>query len=120
MDGAEFTSFLSEAFRILVAFSVDGAVHFICMDWRHVEELLAASRAAYDELKNLCVWVKDNGGPGSLYRSPHELLFVFKHGRRGPRHTVQLGRFRRNRGNVWHYPRAHSIGRGGGDGNLPA
>src|ERR1700731_4279288 len=60
MDGAEFTSFLSEAFRNLVAFSVDGALHFICMDWRHVEELLAASRSAYDELKNLRVWVKEN------------------------------------------------------------
>ena len=120
MDGAEFTSFLSEAFRNLVAFSVDGAVHFICMDWRHVEELLAASRAAYDELKNLCVWVKDNGGMGSLYRSQHELVFVFKHGRQGHRNNVQLGRFGRNRSNVWHYPGANSFARGGGEGNLLA
>ena len=120
MDGAEFTSFLSEAFRNLVAFSVDGALHFICMDWRHVEELLAASRAAYDELKNLCVWVKDNGGMGSLYRSQHELVFVFKHGRNGHHNNVQLGRFGRNRSNVWHYPGANSFARCGGEGNLLA
>ena len=120
MDGAEFTSFLSEAFRNLVAFSVDGVLHFICMDWRHVEELLAASRAAYDELKNLCVWVKDNGGMGSLYRSQHELVFVFKHGRNGHRNNVQLGRFGRNRSNVWHYPGANSFARCGDEGNLLA
>ena len=83
MDSTEFTSFLSEAFRNLAAFSVDGSIHFVCMDWRHVEELLAAGRAAYGELKNLCVWVKDNAGMGSLYRSQHELVFVFKHGRNG-------------------------------------
>jgi hypothetical protein len=58
MDGAEFTAFLAGAFRNLAAFSVDGSLHYICMDWRHVEELLAAGRAAYGELKNLCVWVK--------------------------------------------------------------
>ena len=67
-------AFLAGAFRNLAAFSIDGSLHFICMDWRHVEELLAAGRAAYDELKNLCVWVKDNGGMGSLYRSQHELV----------------------------------------------
>jgi DNA modification methylase len=120
MDGAEFAGFLSEAFRNLVAFSVDGALHFICMDWRHVEELLAAGRAAYDELKNLCVWVKDNGGMGSLYRSQHELVFVFKHGRNGHRNNVQLGRFGRNRSNVWHYPGANSFSRCGDEGNLLA
>src|SRR5438045_8584327 len=90
------------------------------MDWRHVEELLAASRAAYDELKNLCVWVKDNGGMGSLYRSQHELVFVFKHGRQGHRNNIQLGQFGRNRSNVWHYPGANSFARGGEEGNLLA
>ena len=120
MDGAEFTSFLGKAFRNLAASSVDGALHFICMDWRHVEELLAASRAAYDELKNLCVWVKDNGGMGSLYRSQHELVFVFKHGRNEHCNNVQLGRFGRNRSNVWHYPGANSFSRCGDEGNLLA
>ena len=120
MDGAEFSAFLAGAFRNLAAFSVDGSLHFICMDWRHVEELLAAGRAAYDELKNLCVWVKDNGGMGSLYRSQHELVFVFKHGRNGHRNNVQLGRFGRNRSNVWHYPGANSFARRSEEGNLLA
>ena len=74
-----------------------------------MEELLAAGRAAYGELKNLCVWVKDNAGMGSFYRSQHELVFVFKHGRNGHRNNVQLGRFGRNRSNVWHYPGANSF-----------
>jgi DNA modification methylase len=120
MDGAEFGAFLADAFRNLAAFSIDGSLHFICMDWRHVEELLAAGRAAYDELKNLCVWVKDNGGMGSLYRSQHELVFVFKHGRNGHRNNVQLGQYGRNRSNVWHYPGANSFSRRGEEGNLLA
>ncbi len=90
------------------------------MDWRHVEELLAAGRAAYGELKNLCVWVKDNAGMGSLYRSQHELVFVFKHGRNGHRNNVQLGRFGRNRSNIWRYPGANSFARCGEEGNLSA
>ena len=72
MDGAEFTAFLRDAFANLAAFSVDGALHFVCMDWRHLDELLAASHATYGELKNLCVWIKDNGRMGALYRSQHE------------------------------------------------
>ena len=120
MNGAEFTAFLREAFCNLAAFSVDGSLHYICMDWRHVDELLAASRGTYGGPKNLCVWVKDNGGMGALYRSQHELVFVFKHGRYGHRNNVQLGRFGRNRSNVWHYPGANSFGRGGAEGNLLA
>ena len=108
------------AFRNLAAFSVDGSLHYICMDWRHLEELLAAGREAYGELKNLCVWVKDNAGMGSLYRSQHELVFVFKHGRDGHRNNVQLGQFGRNRSNVWHYPGANSFARCGEEGNLLA
>jgi DNA modification methylase len=120
MDRAEFTAFLGKTFRNLAAFSVDGAVHFICMDWRHAEELLGAGRGVYSELKNLCVWVKDNAGMGSLYRSQHELVFVFKHGRNGHRNNVQLGQFGRNRSNVWRYPGANSFARCGEEGNLSA
>jgi DNA modification methylase len=120
MDRAEFTAFLAKAFQNLAAFSVDGAVHFICMDWRHVEELLAAGREVYGELKNLCVWVKDNAGMGSLYRSQHELVFVFKHGLQGHRNNVQLGQFGRNRSNIWRYPGANSFARCGEEGNLSA
>ena len=120
MDRTEFTAFLGQAFRNLAAFSIDGSLHFICMDWRHVEELLAAGREVYGELKNLCVWVKDNAGMGSLYRSQHELVFVFKHGRNGHRNNVQLGQFGRNRSNVWRYPGANSFARCGEEGNLLA
>jgi DNA modification methylase len=120
MSKIEFTAFLGQAFRSLAAFSLDGSLHYICMDWRHLEELLAAGREAYSELKNLCVWVKDNGGMGSLYRSQHELVFVFKHGRSGHRNNVQLGQFGRNRSNIWRYPGANSFARGGEEGNLLA
>src|ERR1700731_946654 len=120
MDRPEFTAFLGEAFRNLASFSGDGALHFICMDWRHIEELMAAGHGVYGELKNLCVWVKDNGGMGSLYRSQHELVFVFKKGRDSHRNNVQLGQFGRNRSNVWRYPGANSFARCGEEGNLSA
>jgi DNA modification methylase len=120
MSKTEFTAFLAQACQNLVGFSADGSIHFICMDWRHVEELLGAAHDAYSGLENLCVWVKDNGGMGSLYRSRHELVFVFKNGRHGHRNNVQLGRFGRNRTNVWNYPGANSFSRCGGEGNLLA
>src|SRR5438132_12350344 len=81
MDEAQFTEFLTRALGYLARYSQDGSLHFVCMDWRHIGELLAAGKRAYTELKNLCVWTKDNAGMGSLYRSQHELVFVFKHGR---------------------------------------
>jgi DNA modification methylase len=90
------------------------------MDWRHLEELLIAGRDAYGELKNLCIWVKDNGGMGSFYRSKHELIFVFKQGRGSHRNNVQLGQFGRNRSNVWQYPGVNSFARSTAEGNLLA
>jgi hypothetical protein len=57
---------------------------------------------------------------GSLYRSQHELVFVFKHGRRGHRNNVQLGGFGRNRTNVWRYPGVNSFAGSGAKGNLLA
>jgi DNA modification methylase len=90
------------------------------MDWRHMEELMAAGRSVYSELINLCIWTKDNAGMGSLYRSQHELVFVFKRGRHGHRNNIQLGRFGRNRSNVWRYPGANSFARCGEEGNLLA
>jgi DNA modification methylase len=120
MDKAAFTAFLSQACRNLAAFSGDGSIHYLFMDWRHLEELLAAGYTAYCELANLCIWVKSNGGMGSLYRSQHELVFVFKSGRNGHRNNIQLGRFGRNRTNVWHYPGINSFARCGEEGNLLA
>ena len=120
MNRAEFTAFLGQALRNMAAFSAAGSLHYICMDWRHIEELLTAGAEAYGELKNLCVWVKDNAGMGSLYRSQHELVLVFKHRGAAHRNNVQLGQFGRNRSNVWHYPGVNSFARCGEEGNLSA
>jgi hypothetical protein len=120
MDEAEFTAFLAQAFRNLAACSNEGSLHYVCMDWRHLDEVLAAGRQVYGELKNVCVWVKDNAGMGSLYRSQHEFVLVFKHGRDSHRNNVQLGQFGRNRSNVWHYPGVNSFARCGDEGNLLA
>src|SRR5207253_10008055 len=106
--------------RNLAAPCFGGAVLYGCMDWRHMAELLAAGRDVGLELENLCVWAKDNAGMGSLYRSQHELVFVFKTGDGPHRNNVQLGRFGRNRSNVWHYPGVNSFSRKTEEGNLLA
>ncbi len=100
MSEAEFTEFLATVFQNLARHSADGAIHFICMDWRHIVEVIAAGRDAYTEHKNLCVWAKTNGGMGSLYRSQHELVFVFKSGSGPHLNNVSLGKFGRNRTNI--------------------
>ncbi len=101
-----FEQFLLTTCSNMARYSRDGAIHFICMDWRHIRELTAAGDKVYSELKNVCVWVKSNAGMGSLYRGQHEFIFVFKHGRAAHLNNIQLGRFGRNRTNVWEYPGA--------------
>lgn len=118
MSEGEFERFLLTCFRHLCAFSRAGSVHFICIDWRHLREFLGAGAETYGSLSNLCVWVKSNGGMGSLYRSRHELIGVFKNGKASHRNNVQLGRFGRNRTNVWTYPGISGFGRPGEEGNL--
>jgi DNA modification methylase len=103
MSEAEFTQFLSTTLGHAVNVSRDGALHFVCMDWRHVFELFSIGRALYDDCLNLCVWNKDNGGMGSFYRSKHELVAVFKVGTAPHINNVELGRHGRNRTNVWDY-----------------
>jgi len=120
MTEEQFTAFLAQACKLLAANSTDGSLHFVCMDWRHITELMLAGKQAYTELKNLCVWAKDNGGMGSLYRSQHELVFVFKHGKASHCNNVQLGQFGRYRSNVWNYPGVNSFSRSTGEGNLLA
>ena len=117
MSESEFVSFLTRACSLMARYSIDGSLHFVCMDWRHSWELLEAGRLAYTDLKNICVWAKDNGGMGSLYRSQHELIFVFKHGKAAHRNNVELGKNGRYRTNVWHYPGANSFARNGEEGN---
>ena len=103
MTREQFTSFLSAAFANLAAHSIDSSIHFICMDWRHIREMLQAGGANYSELKNLIVWAKDNGGMGAFYRSRHELIFAFKNGSAPHINSVELGQHGRYRTNVWEY-----------------
>jgi len=110
MSEAEFTSFLGKVCAHLADSSVDGSLHYLCMDWRHMGELLAAGKEPYSELKNLCVWTKTNAGMGSLYRSQHELVFIFKKGVAEHVNNVQLGAHGRNRTNVWSYAGVNSFG----------
>lgn len=120
MTSEEFTTFLVSAFGPLVRHSKEGALHYICMDWRHLQEVLVAGLRTYTEFKNLCVWMKDNAGMGSFYRSQHELVLVFKHGKAAHRNNIQLGQHGRNRSNVWRYPGVNSFGRTTEEGNLLA
>ena len=103
MTTSEFTDFLRTAFENMAEVSDDGAIHFLCMDWRHMAEMLSAGREVYSELKNLIVWAKDNGGMGTFYRSRHELIFAFKFGQGAHINTFELGQHGRYRTNVWEY-----------------
>jgi DNA modification methylase len=104
MSSAELARFLRVALALAAEHSIKGSIHFVFMDWRHMSELLAAGSAVYSELKNLIAWVKTTPAQGSLYRSQHELVFVFKNGDAAHINNVQLGRHGRNRSNVWTYP----------------
>jgi DNA modification methylase len=103
MTSDEFTQFLTKAFQNLAHNSVDGSIHFICMDWRHMKEMLMAGESSFSELKNLIVWAKDNGGMGTFYRSRHELVFAFKNGVAPHINSFELGQHGRYRTNVWQY-----------------
>jgi DNA modification methylase len=99
-----FTRFLADSLRSAAKYSVNGAIHYVCIDWRHFGELLAVGKKLNNyELKNLVVWIKTNAGQGSLYRSQHELIFVFKNGDAAHVNNIELGRHGRNRSNVWTY-----------------
>ncbi len=119
MSEGEFTGFLATVLGHLAAHSADGAIHYVCMDWRGLHSLLSAGRRVYAELKNLCVWAKDNGGMGSLYRSQHELVAVFKVGTGPHVNNVALGKHGRYRSNLWEYPGLNSF-RPGRDAALAA
>jgi DNA modification methylase len=112
LTGPEFITFLATVFTNLAAHSLDGSIHFISTDWRHLYEFLHAGRLAYTELKNLVVWAKTNAGMGSFYRSQHELILVFKNGRAPHVNTFELGQHGRYRTNLWTYPGANSLQQG--------
>jgi DNA methylase len=103
LSPAEFESFLRTSLGHAASRSIDGAIHYVCADWRHQREVIAAGEAVYSELKNLCIWNKTNAGMGSLYRSKHELIYVFKVGKGAHINNIALGRYGRHRTNVWDY-----------------
>ena len=109
MSKAQFTAFLSETLGNIARVMRDGSIAFVCMDWRHMGELLAAGEAVFTELKNLVVWNKSNGGMGAFYRSKHELVFVFKQGTAEHTNSFGLGDTGRYRTNVWDYAGISSI-----------
>lgn len=120
MSPAGFTQFLTGFLQHARVHCDGGALLYVCMDWRHLRELSAAGDAVELALKNVVVWDKGCGGMGSLYRSQHELIFVYKNGAERHTNNVQLGRFGRNRTNVWQYPGVNSFARETGEGNLLA
>ena len=109
MSKDQFVTFLRTSFQNLCRHTVDGSIHFICMDWRHMAEMHEAGDGVYAELKNLIVWVKDNGGMGTFYRSRHELIFAFKNGTAPHLNSFELGQHGRYRTNVWQYKGANSF-----------
>jgi DNA modification methylase len=103
MSRQEFVEFLAETLGNTAVYSRAGALHYVCIDWRHLGELLKAGQQTYGEMVNLAVWVKSNPGQGSLYRSQHELVAIFRVGEAPHLNNVRLGRHGRSRSNVWHY-----------------
>ncbi len=110
MSEAAFTEFLTASLKPASEKCRNGAIAFVCMDWRHMSELIAAGHQVFDEIKNLIVWNKTNGGMGTFYRSKHELIFVFKVGRGEHTNSFGLGDTGRYRTNVWDYPGISSVG----------
>lgn len=108
-DEAAFIDFLKSIMGHMAGASLDGALHYICMDWRHAFEVITAARDVYSEQKNLCIWNKANAGMGSFYRSKHELVFVFKNGNGKSINNIALGKAERYRTNIWDYPSASTF-----------
>ncbi len=111
MSRPAFQRFLSDMCRQLVSHSKPGSLHYLFMDWRSIADLVAAGETHYSELLNIIVWVKSNGGMGALYRSQHELVALFKNGKRAHNNNVALGANGRYRTNVWNYPGMTSFGK---------
>src|SRR5215207_1037601 len=110
MTAAEFIAFLHTTLGNAARVSIEGAVHYVCIDWRHIDQLLAAGAEVYGGMLNLVVWVKSNAGQGSFYRSQHDLMAVFRVGQSAHLNNVVLGRFGRSRSNVWNYAGVNTFG----------
>ena len=108
MSDTEYLSFLDTSLSLATKYSREGSLHYVCIDWRHVNDLLNVGKDIYHELKNICVWNKQTAGMGSLYRSQHEFVCVFKKDDASHLNNVQLGKHGRYRTNVWDYPGVHA------------
>ena len=95
----EFTEFLTKITKNLYEFSLAGSIHFICMDWRHIEHLMTACKV-YDKFKSLCVWVKHSASFSAFYRNQHELIFIFQNGSDKYTRNFSIKDYRTN---VWQY-----------------
>ena len=109
MSRAQFSDFLMSWMNLVTEHSTNGSIHYACIDWRHLGEMLDAGGEIYSELKNVVVWVKTNAGQGSFYRSQHEFILVFKNGDAPHRNNIELGKHGRNRSNVWSYAGVNSF-----------
>lgn len=114
----EFTGFLTTVFRLMASRSLPGAVHFNCIDHKHLREMLNAGAVAYADQLNICIWNKGMGGMGSLYRSAHEMVVVSRATPGPHRNNIELGRHGRNRTNVWSYPGANRFLKSAEDADL--
>lgn len=112
MTDAEFADFLRKSIMVMAANLVDGGVVGLFIDWRSIETMLRVGRELGLKLLNLIVWNKSNGGMGSLYRSKHELLCLFKKGKASHVNNVMLGAKGRYRTNVWDYAGVNTFGAG--------
>ena len=116
MTDQEFTAFLSQIFALLIKHTRDGSVHYVAIDWRHAEHVIAAGKA-YSKMLNVCVWSKSSPSQGSFYRSQHEWFYVFRNGNSTHINNVQLGKYGRSRSNIWQYEGAQGL-RHSEEGNL--
>lgn len=110
MSAAEFVAFLTDTQRALAAQARPGAVAYVFMDHHHAGEQIAAGEAAFHQRLNIAIWVKSNAGMGSLYRSQHEMVFIYKVGDDPHRNNVELGKHGRNRTNVWQAASVNAFG----------
>jgi DNA modification methylase len=117
LSDAEFLAFLQTAFQLIADVSIDGAIVYSCIDWSHLRIMLVAGEEVFAQLKNVCIWVKPNGGMGTFYRSRHEPVGVFKVGQAPHINTFELGQYGRSRTNVWEYAGLNSF-RSGRDDEL--
>ncbi len=109
MSSPQFTKFLFQYLKLATKYCVNGALIYNFMDWRHLYELHSAALQLALEQINLCVWKKTNAGMGSFYRSQHEMIGIYKYGKKAHQNNIELGKHGRNRTNVWEYPSVNSM-----------